>query len=164
MGCGKSTIAKSLAKKLGTTYVDLDRYITDEQGQSIEEIFQEHGEEYFRELETAALADLSNVENIVISTGGGTPCFNDNMKFIKQTGVSIYLKVDPNVLISRLLNSHTIRPLILNKTPEELNEYITMSLAMRDPFYSQANVTIANPARDVTKIIEILSYYSTNNN
>ena len=162
MGCGKSTIARSLASKLGIEYVDLDRYVSDKQGQTVEEIFQEHGEEYFRELETSALEDLATVDNIVISTGGGTPCFNDNMTFIKNAGVSIYLKVDPNVLINRLLISHTVRPLILNKSPEELNEYITMSLAMREPFYEQANVTIANPSRDVTKIIEILSYYRNN--
>ena len=160
MGSGKSTIAKNLANKLSLEYVDLDNYIEEQHGMSIDEIFQNHSEKYFRDLETAALKELSIKENVIISTGGGTPCFNDNMDLIKKSGISVYLKIDPNMLIHRLQNSHTVRPLIQNKSQQELFDYVTMSLAAREPFYSQANITIANPSRDGDKIIEILSYYN----
>ncbi len=164
MGSGKSTIAKSLAYRLSLDFVDLDRYIIEQQGMGIDEIFQNHSEQYFRELETEALIELSKRDNTVISTGGGTPCFNGNMDLIKASGLSIYLKVAPEMLISRLQSSHTVRPLVQGKTTEELSDFVNMSLASREPFYSLANITIANPSRDVTKIVEILSYYNENIN
>lgn len=163
MGSGKSTIGRGLAAKMDMKFIDLDTHIQEMQNQTIEQIFKSQGETFFRELECKYLREIAqNADNIVISTGGGTPCWGDNMEVIKRAGISIYLKCSPEMLSDRLLNSKHKRPLIEGKNETELKDYIKTTLHQRELFYNQASIIIANPSRDVTQIIEVLSYYKTN--
>lgn len=163
MGSGKSTIGRGLASKMDMRFIDLDSHIQEMRNQTIEQIFKSHGETFFRELENKYLKEITkDAYNIVISTGGGTPCWGDNMEIIKRSGISIYLKCSPEMLSDRLLNSKHKRPLIEGKNETELKDYIKTTLQKRELFYNQASIIIANPSRDVTQIIEVLSYYKTN--
>ncbi len=139
MGSGKSTMGRGLAKNLGLSFVDMDQYIEKRNFKTIPQIFADSGEEGFRRLEQKALIELSDFENIIIATGGGAPCFFENMKLIKNTGKSIYLKATPRILAQRLVDSKVERPLIKGKNFEELTEFIHNTLALREEWYAQAD-------------------------
>ena len=121
MGCGKTTFGRKLAKQLEWDFIDLDDYIEAEQKSSIQEIFSDKGESYFRGLESNALEEASKWDKTVISTGGGTPCFNNNISFINNIGLSIYIKLSPEVLKSRLEGGKSKRPLIANLSDAEFS-------------------------------------------
>ncbi|MDQ3190298.1 MAG: shikimate kinase [Bacteroidota bacterium] len=142
MGCGKSTTGKKLANKLSYEFVDLDDYIEQKQGSKIGEMLNEKGEEYFRNIETACLAELASKNNLVISTGGGTPCFNHNMNIINASGISIYLKLSVETLYGRLKNAKHTRPLLENLEGDKLKSTIRTKLAEREPFYSLSNYKV----------------------
>jgi shikimate kinase len=142
MGCGKSTIGKKLANKLGYGFIDLDDYIEKKSKRTIPEIFRSSGEDFFRGLETYSLKELATLENVVVSTGGGTPCFNNNMDLINSSGISIYLKMSSDTLYSRLRQSRAGRPLIENFNDEELREYIASKLNEREFFYAQSHFKV----------------------
>ena len=155
MGAGKTTVGKALAADLGLTFYDLDWYITMRYHRSVPEIFAERGEEGFRDLERRMLHEVAEFENVIISCGGGTPCFFDNMDYMNGQGETVYLKADPDVLAQHLKMGKGKRPLIEGKTPEELETYIQESLQAREPFYSQAKYTIDISVLDTfTKIDE----------
>ncbi|MCD7721363.1 MAG: shikimate kinase [Prevotellaceae bacterium] len=141
MGAGKTTIGRQLAKALGVQFYDLDWYIELRYHRRVAEIFQERGEEGFRDLEQRMLHEVAEFEDVVISCGGGTPCFYDNMDYMNRQGETVYLKAPADVLAAHLKMGKTERPLIKGKTPEELQAYITESLAGREPFYSKAKHT-----------------------
>lgn len=163
MGSGKSTLGRSLANKLGYAFVDLDKAVEQRAAQTIAELFTTHGESYFRRLETETLHTLSTHDNTVVSTGGGTPCFDDNMQYMLSNGITIYLKHDPKTLYNRLIHAKIERPLVRDKSPAELMEYIEQTMNDREQFYGQAQVIIGNASRDVSQIVNILSYYQNNN-
>lgn len=140
MGVGKTTLGKELAAKLNYQFVDLDLYIQNRYQKTINEIFAESGESKFREIEHNLLKEVANFEDTVISTGGGTPCFFDNMDVMKQAGMVVYLKTAPDVLLKRLYSGREKRPLIKDKTEAELLDFIVENIAKRDPFYSRAQV------------------------
>ena len=143
MGCGKSTLGKKLAKKLGLEFFDLDKCIEEEVGVSITEIFKTKGEGHFRAIESKTLISLiNNQDNYVVALGGGAPCFNDNMKLINETGTSIYLKYNEGILTSRLINAKTERPLKANKTKEELIDFISKLLSEREQYYNQSKIVV----------------------
>lgn len=142
MGSGKSTVGKELAQTLNLQFIDLDSYIEDRNLKTIPEIFASEGEEGFRKAEQKSLHEVSEFENIVIATGGGAPCFFDNMDHIKKTGTSLYLEGSPRILAERLINSKTERPLIKGKTEEELIAFIDETLAKRNNWYKRADVTM----------------------
>ncbi len=155
MGAGKTTVGKALAADLGLTFYDLDWYITMRYHRSVPEIFAERGEEGFRDLERRMLHEVAEFENVVVSCGGGTPCFYDNMEYMNSLADTVYLKADPEVLAQHLKMGKGKRPLIEGKTPEELETYIQESLQAREPFYSQAKYTIDISVLDTfTKIDE----------
>lgn len=156
MGCGKSTLGKPIARAMEYDFVDLDNYIEEQQGMSIPEIFAQKGEKIFRELENHYLCEISERDNIVISTGGGTPCFNGNMEIMNRSGTTIYLCQDVDILVSRLRNARVKRPLIDGKTDSELRTYIVETLGKREEYYRQAAITVANPSRDASRIINFL--------
>ena len=112
MGSGKTTAGKKLASLLGWSFIDLDKRIEEYTGKTIPEIFSQNGEDYFRIIETQLLRNLKSCTKTVISTGGGTPCYIDNMDFMIETGLTIYLKLTPAELKSRLSQSKGERPLI----------------------------------------------------
>lgn len=156
MGSGKSTLGKPIARALNYNFIDLDSYIEQKESLSVAEIFAQKGEKIFRELENYYLCQVSQLDDVVISTGGGTPCFSGNMELMKRSGQTIYLQHEPRTLASRLINAKTKRPLIEGKTPEELIRYIESTLAEREQYYNQAQIVVANPDRDATRIINFL--------
>jgi shikimate kinase len=142
MGSGKSTVGKGLAMNLGLSFIDMDQYIEKRNFKTIPQIFADEGEDGFRKLEQKALHELSQFEDVVIATGGGAPCFFDNMDIMNKTGKTLYLKGSPRILAGRLKNSKVERPLIKGKTDEELVAFIDETLAKREQWYSRANVVL----------------------
>ena len=157
MGSGKSTAGKKLAAIMGWSFIDLDRKVEEHAGQTIPQIFSEHGENYFRKLEILVLRDLCTVKNAVISTGGGVPCHSDNMSFMKETGLTVYLRLTPAQLQNRLSESKTERPLIRGLKNEDLLTFIEDRLLQREPFYSQAAITIDGFSIDYKSLMELIS-------
>ncbi len=141
MGCGKTTAGKRLARILDLEFVDLDELIELKSGKSIQELFDDQGEESFRELESAILKEALESKGILLSTGGGAPCFYDNMDRINAMSVSVYLKMSINGLVQRLINAKSKRPLIADKTEAELAHFITDHLADRKKFYERAHLS-----------------------
>ncbi|MCW9041229.1 MAG: shikimate kinase, partial [Flavobacteriales bacterium] len=140
MGSGKTTIGKKLANKLTIPFFDIDEEVVNDEGKDIPAIFENNGENYFRQKEHEKLTQLINKnEAFVISTGGGTPCFNNNMELMNANGTTIYLKYTPEFLVSRLKNSIHKRPLLQNISLSELNSFITSLLAEREFYYSQSH-------------------------
>ena len=142
MGCGKSTIGRKLADLMGISFVDLDKFIEERYFKSVPAIFAEEGEERFREKERAALLEVSDFEDIVIGTGGGAPCFFDNMEVMNLRGITVYISPDTEVLATRLIKSKTERPLIVGKSYEDLVLFINEALKKRAPFYEKAKIII----------------------
>ena len=142
MGAGKTTIGKALARKLGRPFYDLDQYIESRQRKTVADIFAECGEAGFRKVERNMLHEVAEFEGVIISCGGGTPCFSDNMDYLNRQGETVYLRATPQVLREHLLMGKTVRPLIQGKSPDELIKFIEESLEKRQPFYEQAKHTI----------------------
>lgn len=142
MGSGKTTVGKALSKETGVPFYDLDWYIESRMRKTVKQIFDEVGEEGFRRIERSMLHEVAEFENVIISCGGGTPCFFDNMDYINRQGETVYLKCTPSVLHSHLKMGKTVRPLLLNKTPEEVDAYIKEQLEQREPFYKKAKHTL----------------------
>lgn len=142
MGAGKTTIGKALAKELGVTFYDLDWYIETRMRRTIKQIFDEKGEEGFRRIEHNMLHEVAEFENVVISCGGGTPCFYDNIDYMNSQAQVVYLKASPEVLHEHLQMGHRVRPLLLGKSPDEVRTFIVEQLAKREEFYSKANHTL----------------------
>ena len=141
MGVGKTTIGKLLSKDMDLEFIDLDKYIENRYRKTIREIFSEKGEEKFRIIEREMLREVAAFQNVLISTGGGTPCFFDNMDVMNHHGVTIYVKASPEQLVSRLLTSKNVRPIIHNKSPQELKDFVKEHLAQREYYYNKANLT-----------------------
>ena len=142
MGAGKTTIGKALSKELDMMFYDLDWYIETRMHRTVAQIFAEKGEEGFRKIEHNMLHEVAEFENVVISCGGGTPCFFDNMDYMNQQADTIYLKASPEILQYHLSIGKGVRPLLLGKTKEEVQVFIREQLAQREHFYSQARHTI----------------------
>ncbi len=142
MGCGKSTIGRKVAALMGMNFIDLDKYIEERNFKSVPDIFAQDGEAAFREKERQALHEVAQFEEIIIGTGGGAPCFFDNMNQMNEAGITIYLAPDNETLACRLLKSKTERPLIAGKSKEELMVFIETALAKRAPFYEQSKIVI----------------------
>ena len=138
MGAGKTTLGKAFARAMGLAFVDLDWYIEERYHKTVRQIFEERGEDGFRELEKRMLHEAGEFENVVISVGGGTPCFFDNMEYMNSVGETVFLDVDVKVLFRRLKVAKQQRPLLANKTDEELMAFIVEALQKRLPFYSKA--------------------------
>jgi shikimate kinase len=142
MGAGKTTLGKALARKLNIPFVDMDWFIENRFHKKIRDLFGERGETGFRELERKILHEVAEFEDVIISTGGGAPCFFDNIMFMNQMGETVFLQVQPDILFRRLRVASASRPIIKDKTDAELFTFIIQALAEREPFYSQAQRTI----------------------
>lgn len=154
MGCGKSYVGRNLAPLLGFDYIDIDKYIEEKEGLTIKEIFEQKGEAYFRQAEKDFIHQLDTGQNLVISTGGGAPCFFDNMEVMNEKGLTIYLNRNKEKVIWRLLKGQYKRPLIANLNPEELEKFYDERLESRKPFYEKAKLHVGDA--DVEEILEIL--------
>lgn len=142
MGSGKSTLGKALSRMTGSNFIDLDAYIEGRYHKTIKEIFAESGESGFRHLESRMLDEVSLFEDTIISCGGGTPCFGDNMSLMNSRGTTVYLQASVERLFERLSRprSKAKRPIIANLNDEELRQFISDNIARRDAFYSQASI------------------------
>lgn len=140
MGAGKTTLGRSLAEVMGLEFIDLDHFIEARQHQTVKEIFAEVGEEGFRRIERAALEEVAEYENVVISLGGGTPCFFDNMEIVNRAGTSVYLKPSEEILLMRLIKGKHKRPLLADKSDDQILQVIREQLAWREPYYLKANI------------------------
>ena len=142
MGAGKTTVGKALAKALGVSFYDLDWYIETRMRRTVKQIFDAEGEEGFRRIEHNMLHEVAEFENVVLSCGGGTPCFFDNIDYMNSQGQVVYLKASPDVLYQHLKMGKSVRPLLLNKTQEQVKTFIVEQLAYREQFYSRAKYTL----------------------
>lgn len=138
MGAGKTTLGKAFARRLNVPFIDLDWYIEERFHKTVGELFAERGETGFRELERNMLHEVAEFEDVVISTGGGAPCFFDNMEFMNRVGQTVFLDVHPDVLFRRLRVAKQQRPILQGKQDEELKAFIVEALAKRAEFYRQA--------------------------
>lgn len=161
MGCGKTTIGKRLAKSIGWDVIDMDSRIESRYRKTIPDIFASEGEESFRKKERFILEELSSLENVVVSTGGGAPCFFDNIDVMNSSGLCVYIRMTPEALAARLKNAKANRPLLKDKTEEELTNFIKEQLEKRRAFYEQARYVIDNdngtPEEAAAKIAELLN-------
>ena len=138
MGTGKTTVGHALSQELGLPFYDLDWYIETRMHRTVKQIFDEKGEEGFRKIEHNLLHEVAEFEDVIISCGGGTPCFFDNIDYINRQGETVYLKCTTDVLYKHLKMGKTVRPLLLNKTPDEVKTFIEAQLKQREPFYAKA--------------------------
>ncbi len=140
MGSGKTTVGKSLAKALQYDFIDLDEYFEEKYKISVSDFFARYDEIAFRKIESRIINESKEWSNVVVSTGGGAPCFFDNMQQMNINGITVYLKMSFAALKNRLQNAKRQRPLISGKTDEELEQFIAENLSKREPFYNQAKI------------------------
>jgi shikimate kinase len=155
MGSGKTTIGHALSQELGVPFYDLDWYIETRMHCTVKQIFDEKGEEGFRTIERNMLHEVAEFENVIISCGGGTPCFFDNIDYINAQGETVYLKCSTDVLYKHLKMGKSVRPLLLNKTPDEVRTFIEAQLKDREPFYGKAKHTVDVSLMDNKEKIQI---------
>ena len=154
MSSGKSTLGKKLARLLGYRFVDLDKLIERDQESDIPTIFSQKGESYFRDVESRLLKTIVPNHRIVLAAGGGTPCFFDNMEYIKKLGISIFLDIKAKDLAKRIENhGKDDRPILSNAV--SLEDELARRIEERLPFYSQANLTISG-ATEVEEILNVI--------
>lgn len=138
MGSGKTTLGRKLAYILQHEFIDLDEYIEEQEGRTISQIFEEDGEDYFRKLERVYLHRIIDREDVVISTGGGTPCFFDNMDQMNEYGKTIYINMHPRALLPRLLSSDDTRPLLAGKDEKGMLDFVFKQIRNRERYYNKA--------------------------
>lgn len=154
MGCGKSYVGRNLAPLLGFDYIDADKFIEEKEGLTVKEIFEQKGEDYFRQLEKDFILGVEAEQNLVISTGGGAPCFFANMNVMNEKGLTIYLNRNKEKTIWRLLKGQYKRPLIANLSPAELEKFYDERLESRKPFYEKAMLHVGDA--DVEEIKDLI--------
>lgn len=160
MCVGKTTIGKELAKRRGQMFYDLDWYIEERFRKRVPQIFAEEGEEAFRKKERNMLHEVAEFENVVVSCGGGTPCFFDNIDYMNQAAEVIYLKASPETILSHLKISKGKRPLLEGMSPEELQTFVTDQIQARENFYLRArhvvDVDVLDSAEKINRLVELI--------
>ena len=159
MGSGKTSLGKKLAKRLNLRFIDTDNLIESRQGMTISSIFELHGEAAFRELEKELIEELAVEENLLLSTGGGMPCFNDLMVKLNELGTTIYLKRPAKELAHRIINSKKKRPITDGKSFDELVTFIDEMLKKRNAFYEQANLIVDRTIQDISTLELLVKTY-----
>ena len=154
--CGKTTIGRKLASRLNMHFIDLDEVIEKKLGKSVPEIYVENGDEAFRRMEWTALKEIVKQDNIVVALGGGTPCHCDNMNLIEKYGDVIYIQLDNDTLVSRLSKATRNRPIVLNKTEDELRDYVKNIRGRCEHHYLRAKYYVDGRDITVERIIQVL--------
>lgn len=154
MGAGKSVVGRRLANSLNLSFYDLDEEIESHYKMSVSAIFQKYDEACFRKLETSVLESFSNKDDFVLSCGGGTPCFGENMALMNSIGTTIYIKLPTDELVGRISSSYHKRPLTDGKSDEDLASYVDAMLKKREPFYSMAKITVDASGTDKETLVE----------
>jgi shikimate kinase len=161
MGAGKSVVGKLLSQINGFNFYDLDEYIEAKEGKKVSEIFNQNNEVYYRKIENKYLKEISLLkDNKIISTGGGTPCFQNNFEIINESpnSTSIYLKANIDVLVNRLKDSIDNRPIISHLTDEyKLKEFITKHLFERNYYYEKSRIKIVTDNLEPTEIVKLIA-------
>ena len=156
MGSGKSTFGKKLSKEISLPFIDLDKEIEKKAKCSISEIFKYLGEESFRNMESELLKSFEHLEGFVMATGGGTPCFFNNIEYINSTGTSIYIQLDTKSIFNRLSNAKNIRPTIKDKKEDDLMTFIEETFQERKSIYEQAHFTVNGLNIETKQVIALL--------
>jgi shikimate kinase len=154
MGVGKTTLGRQLANQFNYSFLDLDKDIEEYEGRTVQQIFDESGESYFREAEHKALERTIDKTHIIIATGGGTPCFFDHMKWINEHGASIYLKANAAFIASRVTKNKDKRPLLRGLNIDELEPFIEKILVLREPYYMLATHHLSLPVKSAADSIK----------
>ncbi|MFT2007110.1 shikimate kinase [Pontibacter sp. 13R65] len=158
MGSGKSTLGKQLAAHMQVPFVDLDEYLEKRQGRTIAQLFEQGGAVRFRELEREALENVVQEHGqAIVATGGGAPCFHDNMTFINGHGESVFLDVPVEEILQRLLATDLrTRPLLADKSEEELKAFLTSTLEERRPFYERATYRLSGKDYNIGALLALI--------
>ncbi len=160
MGCGKTTLGRKLAATLKLTFIDLDIFLEEKYFRTIPQIFEEEGEAEFRRKEQNVLHEVSTFDDVIVATGGGAPCFFDNMEVMNNTGFCIFLDVDTDSLVNRLIHAKTERPIIKGKSPDELHHFIDEMMLKRRPFYEKARYILKDSEIKPDQVIELLKNHN----
>ena len=160
MAAGKTTLGKALAKELGLQFIDLDHYIESRYHCTVSQLFAERGEEAFRQIERNMLHEVAEFEDVIIATGGGTPCFYDNMEYMNAQGITVFLEASIDVIYTRLTIARVQRPLVAGKSADELRAYIADTLGRRLPYYTRATYTFcANMLENAEQVGQSVSRF-----
>ncbi len=149
-------MGRALAASLNLTFIDLDTFLEERYFRTIPQIFAEEGEENFRRKERKVLEEVSSFDNVIIATGGGAPCFYDNMELMNNSGFCIFLDVEIDSLVSRLIHAKTERPLIKGKSPDELRLFIQGMMQKRRPFYETARYILKGKEIFPEQVLELV--------
>lgn len=150
MGSGKTTIGRVVAERLGLSFVDMDAHIESKYHKTVAQIFSEFGEEKFREMERKCLLEVADFEDVVISTGGGAPCFFDNMDVMNEKGETVYIRLTPKELSDRLKTTKIHkRPILASYQGDDLEVFIASNLEKREQFYSKAKWIVSGSDYDI---------------
>jgi len=157
MGSGKTSTGKKLAHLLHFDFFDTDAEIERATGKSVLQIFETEGESSFREKEQAVIAELAEKTNVVVSAGGGSPCFFDNMQRMNNAGLTIYLKANPKMLKQRVIKRKSQRPLLKNTPDDQLEAHIAHLLRQREPYYQKCQITVEAFNSTAKKLLEVIT-------
>ena len=157
MGSGKAKYGTRLAESLNFNFVDTDALIEQREKMEITEIFKSKGAEYFKSIESKVLTEIAQLQNIIVATGGGLPCADGNMDFMKQTGLTVYLKAGLGCVMKNLLKEKERRPMIADIDPTILADYIHEKLEERKPCYANSHVSIVTNNMKYSELLELVS-------
>ena len=153
MGAGKTTTACRLAQRLGWEVADTDALFEEKYKISVNDFFNKYDEPLYRKLESEVLKATEGLENVVVSTGGGTACYFDNMEWMNSHGLTVFLRISPQAAVDRVIHSRHKRPLAEGKSEKELTEFVNSHYASRMPFYEQARLTVKSEDLDVEGLL-----------
>jgi len=156
MGSGKSTVGRKISSATGLNFIDLDNYIENREKKTISYIFENKGEDHFRKIEHNYLIEIIKKDNFVLSCGGGTPCFFDNMSGMNEKGITIYLKMNIDALYSRIIQSQDKRPLVKEIPGDALLNYIATLLNKREKYYKMAHHTVEAINLKISSVVKLL--------
>ncbi|KWW38804.1 MAG: shikimate kinase [bacterium F083] len=156
MGAGKTTAARRLAQRMGWEVVDTDALFEEKYKISVNDFFNKYDEPLYRKLESEVLKATESLDHVVVSTGGGTACFFDNMDWMNQHGLTVFLRISPQAAVDRVIHSRHKRPLVEGKSEEELTEFVNQHYASRLPFYEQARITAKSEDFDIESLMEAI--------
>ncbi len=159
MGAGKTTLGRKLAETLNIPFFDSDQEIEKESYMKIQDLFEQHGELFFREKEKEFIQSLFQKTNFVLATGGGLPCFNNQMNELNSLGTTVYLNNSVEIIIQRLLNDNQHRPLIKDLTEKELREFISVKMKDREPTYLRSKLVLQESDQQVDALISQLGFH-----